>query len=247
MQIKKNKGIYLIPNLLTTWNVFCGFYSIIASINGRFYHAAVAIIIAMLIDGFDGRIARLTHSESDFGFNYDSLADIISFGMAPGLLIYLWVLKPFGRIGWMAAFLFVICGALRLARFNSQSSSSGDCDFVGLPIPAAGGVIASFVIMTKDIFFTNKTEPLLMVCVVYILAFLMVSNIKYKSLKKLEVTKKKTFNILIFFVLLIYIIAVIPQIMLFVITTFYAVSGPVVKLLSYVKTDTAIKEIGIEE
>ncbi len=228
--MKIKKGIYLIPSLLTTANVFCGFYAIVAIINDQFYRAAVAIIIAAIFDGLDGRISRLTDSDSDFGLEYDSLADLISFGIAPALLTYVWVLKPFGRIGWMAAFLFVICGALRLARYNTKSSIIRDYHFRGLPIPAAGGVIASIVIMmimTKDILSIEKIEPLIMVIIVYLLAFLMVSNIRYRSLKELELKKRRPFNILVFSVLFIYIIATIPEIMIFLITVLYALSGPV--------------------
>ena len=118
---KFKKGVFIIPSLLTVFNVFCGFYAIVAAINGRFYEAALAIIVAGFFDILDGRVARLMNSASEFGVQLDSLADLISFGLAPSILIYMWVLKPFGRLGWMAAFLFVLCGVLRLARFNTQA------------------------------------------------------------------------------------------------------------------------------
>ncbi|MBI5183304.1 MAG: CDP-diacylglycerol--serine O-phosphatidyltransferase [Nitrospinae bacterium] len=229
--MKIKRGIYIIPNLLTTGNVFCGFYAIVAIINNQFYSAAVAIIIAIIFDGLDGRVSRLTHSSSDFGLEYDSLADLISFGIAPALLTYVWVLKPFGRIGWMASFLFVICGALRLARYNTNASIIRDYSFRGLPIPAAAGVIASLVIMTKEILSIERTEPIIMVIIVYLLAFLMVSNIRYRSLKGLELKKRRPFNMLVFSILFIYIIATIPEIMIFLITVIYALSGPVEGLL----------------
>jgi len=234
--MKLKKGVYIIPNLFTTGNFFCGFYAIISVFNQQFYHAAVAIIIAIVFDGLDGKIARLTHSSSDFGLEYDSLSDLISFGLAPGLLVYSWVLQPFGRIGWLAAFLFVICGALRLARYNVQDTSDvRNLDFTGLPIPAAAGVIASTVIMAKDLLFVEKIEPFILVMTVYILAFLMVSNIRYRSFKRLYLRKKKPFNILVFAILFIYIIATIPELMLFVITVIYALSGPVERLLFHKK------------
>jgi len=244
-KMKIKKGIYIIPSLLTTGNVFCGFYAIVAIVNNQFYHAAVAIIIAAIFDGLDGRISRMTDSSSDFGLEYDSLADLISFGIAPALLTYVWVLKPFGRIGWMAAFLFVICGVLRLARYNTKSPIIRDNYFRGLPIPAAAGVIASLVIMTKDILSIERTEPLIMVIIVYLLAFLMVSNIRYRSLKELELKKRKPFNILVFSILFIYIIATIPEIMIFLITVLYALSGPVEGIFFYrrrLKSATERKE-----
>lgn len=242
---KQRKGIYILPNLFTTGNILCGFYAIIASMDERFYHAAWAILVAAVFDVLDGKVARLTHSTSDFGLNYDSLADVISFGMAPALLVYTWVLKPFGRIGWMAAFLFLICGALRLARFNTNASTSKDTDFTGLPIPAAAGLVSSLVIMLKDIFLADKIEPILVVIIVYLLAFLMVSNIKYKSLKKLELSSKSTFNILITAILSVYIIAVVPELMLFIIAAGYAMSGPVLKLLS-LKTQHHNSEVEVK-
>ena len=230
--MKLKKGVYIIPSLFTTGNFFCGFYAIISVFNQQFYHASVAIVVAIIFDGLDGKIARLTHSSSNFGLEYDSLSDLISFGLAPGLLVYSWVLQPFGRIGWLAAFLYVICGALRLARYNIQDTTDvRNLDFTGLPIPAAAGVIASTVVMTKDLLLIEKIEPIILVMTVYLLAFLMVSNIRYRSFKRLDLTKKKPFNILVFAILFIYIIATIPELMIFVITVLYALSGPVERLL----------------
>lgn len=142
---KTNRGIYLLPSILTTFGMFAGFYSIIASINGDFTLAAISIMVAMLWDTLDGRVARLTNTQSDFGAEYDSLADLVSFGMAPALLVYEWSLSDLGRIGWLAAFLFLACAALRLARFNTQVGISEKRYFQGLPSPAAAGVIASMI------------------------------------------------------------------------------------------------------
>ena len=139
---KLRRGIFLLPNIFTTLNLFCGFYSIIASTSGKFLAAAVAIIIAGVFDWLDGKIARATNTTSRFGVEYDSLADLVSFGMAPGIMMYLWALQPLGRIGWLAAFLFAACGALRLARFNTQFGSISSKHFIGLPIPAAAGMNA---------------------------------------------------------------------------------------------------------
>ncbi len=230
--MKLKKGIFIVPSLLTTCNVFCGFYAIVAAINGHFYEAAVAIIIAGFFDMLDGRVARLMNSTSDFGFQLDSLADIVSFGLAPSILIYIWVLKPFGRLGWMAAFLFVICGVMRLARFNTQNQFAKSDYFLGLPIPAGAGLIAMTVIITKDIFSIEKLEPIIIVGMVYLLAFLMVSNIKYRNFKNLDLRDKKPFGIFLFIVLTIYIIATIPQVALFLMAVVYVLSGPFEKFFS---------------
>tara|TARA_B100000315_G_scaffold130524_1_gene120126 strand:- start:7908 stop:8687 length:780 start_codon:yes stop_codon:yes gene_type:complete len=223
---KFKKGIFIIPSLLTIFNVFCGFYAIVAAINGRFYEAAVAIIIAGFFDILDGRVARLMNSSSEFGVQLDSLADIISFGLAPSILIYMWVLKPFGRLGWMAAFLFVLCGVLRLARFNIQTQLAKSNYFIGLPTPAAAGFIATTVIVTREIFSIEKLHPLVIVGGVYLLAFLMVSTIKYRNFKNLDLRDKKPFRIFLFSVLSIYIIAAIPQVALFLMAVVYLLSGP---------------------
>ena len=142
-----SKSIYILPNLFTTASLFCGFYSIISSINGDFLAAAVAIVIAGVFDGLDGAVARATHTTSKFGVEYDSLADLVSFGVAPGVLAYLWALNPFGRLGWVAGFLYVACGALRLARFNVYVPVKDQSYFQGLPIPAAASMIATTVFL----------------------------------------------------------------------------------------------------
>jgi CDP-diacylglycerol--serine O-phosphatidyltransferase len=172
-----HKGVYILPNLFTTAGLFLGVYAVIASSNGDFLAAAVCIVIAHLCDGLDGRIARLTNTTSQFGVEYDSLADLVAFGVAPGILAYRWALEPWGAWGWLAVSLFVACGALRLARFNVQSSHAEKRTFVGLPIPAAADMIAATVLLYY--FFggqgaTNKHLVLLLL--VYALALLMVSN-----------------------------------------------------------------------
>ena len=162
------KGIHILPSLFTTGNVFCGFYAFIAVFQEKYYIAAWAIVLAMIFDVLDGRIARMTKTTSAFGVQYDSLADIISFGMAPAFLVYSWVLQPFDRVGWMAAFLFLLCAALRLARFNvTKPDVTGD-HFLGLPTPAAAAVLASIVIGFEDLFAT-RLNPIVMVIVVYTL------------------------------------------------------------------------------
>ncbi len=224
--MRPKKGIHILPSLFTTGNVFCGFYSTVAVLNEEFYFAAWAIVIGMIFDGLDGRIARLTKTTSAFGEQYDSLADIITFGMAPAFLVYSWVLKPFGRLGWMAAFLFLLCAALRLARFNvSKPEVRSEC-FIGLPSPAAAIVIASIVIAFEDLFAT-RINPFIMVMVVYILAFLMVSNIKYPSFKKFDFRKRVVFSRFLFVILFIYVLATIPKVAIFILGFTYAVVGPI--------------------
>ena len=224
--MKPRKGIHILPSLFTTGNVFCGFYAFVAVLNDDFYHAAWAISIGMVFDGLDGRIARLTKTTSAFGMQYDSLADIITFGMAPAFLAYAWVLKPFGRLGWMAAFLFLLCAALRLARFNVTTSDVRSLHFIGLPSPAAAVVVASIVIAFEDLFAT-RINPFVMVLVIYILAFLMVSNIKYPAFKKLDFKKRVAFSRFLFVILFLYVLATIPRVALFIIAITYTVIGPI--------------------
>ncbi len=220
------KGIFILPSLFTTGNVFCGFYAFIAVMSDNFYLAGVAIVVAIIFDALDGRVARLTKTSSEFGVQYDSLADVISFGMAPALLAYAWVLKPFGRLGWLAAFLFLLCGALRLARFNvTKPDKTGD-SFIGLPIPAAAAVIASIVIAFEDVF-QAKLDPMIMVAVVYLLAFLMVSNVKYPAFKKFEFKKRVTFPRFMFVILFIFVVATVPRWALFSLSFIYVLAGPV--------------------
>ncbi len=228
MRQKLRKGIYILPSSITTLSFFCGFYALIAVFHGNYYNAALAIIIAGVLDFFDGKVARATNTTSHFGMEYDSLNDLMSFGIAPGFLVYSWVLQPYGRIGWMAAFLYVICGALRLARFNTiQVSAPSQNRFIGLPIPAAAFLIASMVILAKDFLLIEKIHPVILVGTVYVLAFLMVSNIRYFSPKQLELSKRRPFGIIVFIVLSIYIIATIPELMIFLLALGYVVSGPV--------------------
>ncbi len=233
LRSKLRRGIFILPSLITTLSFFCGFYALIASFNGDYYHAAIAIILAGLFDFLDGKVARLTNTATNFGMEYDSLSDLMSFGIAPGFLVYSWALQPYGRIGYMAAFLYVICGALRLARFNTLAHSGlGQGRFVGLPIPGAAMVVASMVIMTKDFFLLEKLPPTVLVATVYALAFLMVSNVRYFSAKQIDFSRRRPFSILVFMVLAVYVLAVMPELMLFIVTVGYAASGPIEWIVS---------------
>lgn len=225
------KGIYILPNIFTSLNIFCGFHAIISSINGNYTVAATSLIIAVIFDILDGKIARATNTTSKFGIEYDSLADLISFGVAPGLMMYLWALKPMGRIGWLAAFLLMVCGALRLARFNTHIGDNKIDYFIGLPIPAGAGMIASTVLFChKFDIAINNVSQIIMLIMLYVISFLMVSSVKYKSFKKAEVFKKMNFNVLVSIILLLIFIAAQPSIALFSLGIVYIISGPLTTL-----------------
>lgn len=245
---KSHRGIYILPNIFTSFNLFCGFYAVIASINEKFVAAAAAIIIGVLFDIMDGKIARATNTTSKFGIEYDSLADLISFGLAPGLMIYLWSLKPMGRIGWLAAFLFMACGALRLARFNSQVGTVSSDYFVGLPIPAGAGMAATTVLFCHKFGIEGTINPILVLVMLYILSFLMVSTIKYNSFKKPELFKSMNFNVLVAIILILIFIAAQPSVALFFLGLGYVVSGPVISIRQHKKASQKIlKTSDVEE
>lgn len=227
------RGIYLVPNLLTTGNLFSGFYSLIAVFNADYLLAAMAILVAMAFDILDGKSARLTKTTSRFGVEYDSLADLVSFGVAPGLLIYSWALSTYGRVGWIAAFLFVACGTLRLARFNVQVGTTESKHFVGLPIPAAAGVIASLVVLDHHILrMGTEIKPMLILGLIYVLAFLMVSTFRYRSFKDFHLRGRKPFHVLVSAVLVLIILAAEPQVLLFVLFAGYALAGVIERPLA---------------
>ncbi len=220
------RGIYVLPNLLTSANLFCGFFAIVAATQGQYLKGAIAIMIAAIFDGLDGKIARVTRTVSRFGLEYDSLSDAISFGVAPGILVYLWALQPFGRLGWLAALLFVACGTLRLARFNTQVHVVRSDYFNGLPIPAAAFMIATTVLLLYRFGGTGTTKHVTILIMIYVLSFLMVSTIKYYSFKQMELFKKMKFNMLVVVVLLFIVIAAEPSIALFLMILCYVISGP---------------------
>jgi CDP-diacylglycerol--serine O-phosphatidyltransferase len=221
------KGVYLLPNLFTTGSLFAGFYSIVATINGDFLVAAWFVLISSIFDVLDGKVARLTGTTSRFGVEYDSLADLVAFGVAPGLLMYSWALRPFGKLGWLAAFLYVVCGALRLARFNVQINTVESRRFLGLPIPAAASVAATTVLLFYELGGTGTIRMVSVLVLIYLLAFLMVSNFRYLSLKDPDLFKRQPFSLLVLAILLIIVIVHWPQYMLFALFTAYMISGPV--------------------
>ncbi|ADH85248.1 CDP-diacylglycerol--serine O-phosphatidyltransferase [Desulfurivibrio alkaliphilus] len=227
--------ISLLPSLLTTISLFSGFYAIVAAIEGQFFHSAVAIIIAGVFDGLDGRVARLTGTTSGFGKEYDSLCDLVAFGVAPAILAYQWVLHPFGRYGWLAAFLYVATTALRLARFNSQAGGEESKNFTGLPCPAAGGMIATSFLFCHFFGITGRPMDVVMLAAVYLLSYLMVSSITYLSFKKPETQRRKAFQTVVGLVLMIMVLATEPRVTLFALGLVYVLSGPLAAAYRWLK------------
>lgn len=224
----RRRGVYLLPNLLTTGGLFAGFYSIIASMRGDFLAAAIAILVANVFDALDGRIARLTRSTSRFGIEYDSLSDLVAFGVAPAILVYAWALAPFQTWGWLAASLYVTCGALRLARFNVQYDVGEKRHFTGLPIPAAAEVIATSVLVYYRFGGAGPTNAhILLLLVTYGIAALMVSRVKFFSFKEGDLYRRHPFPVLIAAIVVLKLLIAEPQIVLFTVFVAYAASGPV--------------------
>jgi CDP-diacylglycerol--serine O-phosphatidyltransferase len=225
------RGVYILPNLFTSAGLFAGFYSIISTLNSDFELAAVMILVAQLCDMLDGRVARLTRSASSFGVQYDSLSDLVGFGVAPGILVYKWALVPWGRWGWLAASLYVTCGALRLARFNVQVGTVEKRHFIGLPIPAAANVIAATVLLHYHLSGGTgeamQLKHISMLLVIYLVAALMVSEVRYFSFKEIRLHRRHPFSVLLGLILLGMLTAGAPQEMLFLGSVGYALSGPI--------------------
>ncbi len=232
------RGVYILPNLFTTGNLFCGFWAIISVFQEKFFYAAIAILLASAFDILDGKVARLSGGTSKFGIQYDSLADLVSFGIAPALLAFSWALRPYGRFGWLAAFLFVVCGALRLARFNVQTSSGEVKYFKGLPIPVAASMIALTILLYLRLIETGWVKDIIILIMIWVLAFLMVSNIRYFSFKEFNLAKRKPFRIFLFVVLSMIVIVMEPVIVLFCFVVLYVFSGPVNMLMAWQKKRT---------
>jgi CDP-diacylglycerol--serine O-phosphatidyltransferase len=231
---RMKKGIFVLPNLFTTANLFAGFYSAIASMKGMYEVAAIAILIAGVMDGLDGRIARITHTTSKFGGEYDSLCDLVTFGVAPGLLAYSWSLMDYGKWGWLVAFLFTVCGALRLARFNVQIGVIDSRVFNGLPIPGGAAVVATGVLLYYFLGGEGRfSHPAILLGVVALSLF-MVSSIKYYSFKDLNYFSRKPFMSFVLIVLILVIVVAEPQIMMFTFAFGYSLSGPAWALYRFI-------------
>ncbi|GAA6185648.1 MULTISPECIES: CDP-diacylglycerol--serine O-phosphatidyltransferase [Alteromonadaceae] len=227
MSDSKRKGIYLLPNLLTTAGLFSGFYAVVASMNGRFEAAAVAIFVAMIFDGLDGRVARMTNTQSEFGAEYDSMADMVSFGMAPALVAYNWGLTDLGKVGWLAAFIYVAGAALRLARFNTQLGVADKRFFQGLASPAAAALVAGMVWVGVEYDVDGKDFGLVVAVLTGLAGLLMVSNFKYNSFKEVDWHGKVPFVGLLIVMLIFIIVATAPSLVLFIVFALYALAGPI--------------------
>jgi CDP-diacylglycerol--serine O-phosphatidyltransferase len=222
---KLSRGIYLLPTLFTIGNLFCGFYSLVLASRGDFERAALMIIIAGVLDGLDGRIARMTHTTSDFGTEFDSLADLVSFGLAPAMLVYHWALAPLGRVGWLVPFLFVVCAAMRLARFNIKSGAGDKRFFAGLPSPSSAGALASLVfaiplsVGTDWFVFT-------VAALVVMLGLLMLSTFRYRSFKDLQLGNRRSYLVVLPLAAMLVAIALYPKVALLLFATLYLLSAP---------------------
>ncbi|AEF02448.1 CDP-diacylglycerol--serine O-phosphatidyltransferase [Alteromonas naphthalenivorans] len=227
MSEQKRKGIYLLPNLLTTAGLFSGFFAVVSSMTGRFEAAAVAIFVAMVFDGLDGRVARMTNTQSDFGAEYDSMADMVSFGMAPALVAYNWGLTELGKFGWLAAFVYVAGAALRLARFNTQVGIADKRFFQGLASPAAAAVVAGLVWVGVEYDAVGTDYGIVVALVTGFAGLLMVSNFKYNSFKELNWHGKVPFVGLLIVLLIFVVVATEPALVLFIVFSLYALAGPI--------------------
>ncbi|MGH8400837.1 MAG: CDP-diacylglycerol--serine O-phosphatidyltransferase [Gammaproteobacteria bacterium] len=233
----RRRGIYLLPNLVTTGGLFAGFYAIVAAIAGHFQAAALAVFVAMVMDGLDGRIARLTHTESAFGKEYDSLSDMISFGLAPALVMYEWAFRDminlgwlWGKLGWLGAFFYAICAALRLARFNVRTGIVDKRYFQGLPSPAAAAIVAGAVWFGADLDIPGGALIIPAYLLTVAAGALMVSSIGYYSFKDLNLHGKVPFTVIVLVILLLIVVSLSPPKVLFICFFMYACSGPVMAL-----------------
>jgi CDP-diacylglycerol--serine O-phosphatidyltransferase len=227
---KRRRGIFLLPSLLTTGNLVCGFLALLLTANARYIEASLAIFVAMVMDLLDGRVARLMKATSQFGVEYDSLADVVSFGVAPAFLLYAFALSELGRPAWFAAFLFVICGALRLARFNVFTGATDKRFFVGLPIPAAAAVVCGTVIFLHGEELTRWMRGAVAV-MTYLVALLMVSTFRYWSFKEVDWARRRPVQTLLIVVLAMMIVATKHEVFLFLVFAGYALSGPLRRVI----------------
>ncbi|MEY1663078.1 CDP-diacylglycerol--serine O-phosphatidyltransferase [Isoalcanivorax beigongshangi] len=226
----RHRGVYLLPNLFTTAALFSGFYAILASMNGQFIHAAVAILVAGILDGMDGGVARLTNTQSQFGAEYDSLSDCVAFGVAPGVMAYAWAMSDLGNFGRAAAFIYVACAALRLARFNVQAASSDKRYFTGLPSPSGAGVVAMTVWVGASRGFDGTDISYLVAFMTAAAGILMVSPIRYHSFKEFRIGRVP-FKMLLAAIVAFAIVFVDPPLVLATVAAAYVLSGPVLAVL----------------
>lgn len=228
---RRKRGIYLLPNLFTTAALFSGFFAVLSAVDGRFEHAALAIFAAMILDGLDGRVARMTHTQTAFGAEYDSLSDMVAFGLAPGLVMYLWALQPLGKFGWFAAFIYVASAALRLARFNTQIGKTDKRWFIGLPSPAAAAVTAGWVWVLTDYGVSSVEVSIPSAVLTIAIGLSMVTNLRYYSFKDVNFRGKVPFFALVVIALGIAVVMSQPATVLFLLFFAYALSGMVTTAL----------------
>jgi CDP-diacylglycerol--serine O-phosphatidyltransferase len=238
------RGIYLLPNLFTTAALFSGFYAVLAAVNGKFEHAALAIFVAMLLDGLDGRVARLTNTQTAFGAEYDSLSDMVAFGLAPSLVMYIWSLSSLGKLGWLAAFIYTAGGALRLARFNTQVGTADKRYFQGLPSPAAAAVIAGSVWVAVEYGISGSDVSYVAALLTVMVGLLMVSNVRYNSFKEVDFRGKVPFFSIVVIMLAFAVLLVQTQLVLFLIFLVYAASGPLLTLFHLRRRRAERKQAG---
>ncbi|MCX7092796.1 MAG: CDP-diacylglycerol--serine O-phosphatidyltransferase [Methylobacter sp.] len=227
----RRRGIYLLPNLFTTGALFSGFYAITSAMGGRYETAVVAIFVAMILDGLDGRVARLTNTQSEFGAQYDSLSDMVSFGAAPALVMYLWAFSSLGKVGLFAAFVHMAGGALRLARFNTQLATADKNYFQGLPSPAAAAILAGFIWICLEYDYDIELFKYFALVLTVSTGLLMVSNFRYSSFKSIDLKGRVPFIVAIAVMLAIAFVMAQPQVMLFALFLGYAISGPAITLI----------------
>ena len=235
----RSRGIYLLPNLFTIAGLFAGFYAVVAGMKGIFDHAGIAIFVAMIFDGMDGRVARLTNTQSAFGAQLDSLCDMCSFGVAPALVVYSWSLISLGKLGWLAAFLYTAATALRLARFNTQVGSDDKRFFQGLPCPAAAAIIAGLVWVGGDFNVQSQEVSVAIAVMTITIAMLMVSNVRYNSFKQVDVSGKVPFFAILLAVLAMVFISIDPPQILLLVFAIYGVSGPILTVVAISKARRA--------
>lgn len=223
---RRARGIYLLPNLFTTAALFAGFYAVLAAMNDQFEKAAIAIFVAMILDGLDGRVARLTNSQTAFGAEYDSLSDMVAFGLAPSLVMYEWSLSTLGKFGWLAAFIYTAGAALRLARFNSQLDTADSRFFTGLPSPSAAAIIAGSVWAAFDNNLAGADLAWPALVLTAGAGLLMVSNICFHSFKHLDMKGKVPFVVVVIVMLVFAVVLTEPPLVLFAVFMLYTLSGP---------------------
>lgn len=233
---KPAKGVYLLPNSFTTASLFAGFYAIVAAMNGDFQYAAIATFVSMVLDGLDGRVARMTNTQSDFGAEYDSLADVVAFGVAPALVVFTWGVQTLGQFGWICSFIFVAGAALRLARFNVQLEVSDSRYFTGLPSPAAAGVLAGMVWSSQEYGFSGVDYAMPAAILMAVTGILMVSNFQYYSFKDFRLKGRVPFVAMLLVVLVYSIVAMEPPAVLWSFFLVFAVAGPAGWLFKWKKS-----------